>query len=68
MCFQSPTVEAEQVFVVLRRRGDLDDGDGEAVGGRGEDSRSQRHVVFVQELCAGEFREASGGSVERVRI
>lgn len=45
------TVEAEQVFVVLWRRGDLDDGDGKAVGGCGEDSRSQRHIVFVQELC-----------------
>lgn len=31
-------MEAEQVFVVLRRGGDLDDGDGKAVGGCGEDS------------------------------
>lgn len=31
-------METEQVFVFLRRRGDLDDGDGEAVGGGGEDS------------------------------
>lgn len=32
------TMETEQVFVFLWSRGDLDDGDGEAVGGRGEDS------------------------------
>lgn len=44
-------MEAEQVFVVLRRGGDLDDGDGKAVGGRGEDSWSQCHIVFIQELC-----------------
>lgn len=31
-------MEAEQVFVVLWRSGDLDDGDGKAVGGCGEDS------------------------------
>jgi len=42
------TVETEQVLVLLWRHGDLDDGDGEAVGGRGEDGRRQRHVVFIQ--------------------
>lgn len=31
-------MEAEQVFIVLWRCGDLDDGDGKAVGGCGEDS------------------------------
>lgn len=36
--FQILTMEAEKIFVVLRRRGDLDDGDGKAVGGCGEDS------------------------------
>lgn len=36
--FQFLTMEAEQVFVVLWRGGDLDDGDGKAVGGCGEDS------------------------------
>lgn len=37
---KSLTMETEQVLVLLRSRGDLDDGDGEAVGGRGEDGRS----------------------------
>lgn len=32
------TMETEEIFVFLWSRGDLDDGDGEAVGGRGEDS------------------------------
>lgn len=36
--FQFLTMEAEQVFIVLWSCGDLDDGDGKAVGGRGEDS------------------------------
>lgn len=31
-------METEQVFVFLWSCGDLDDGDGEAVGGCGEDS------------------------------
>lgn len=48
---RSLTVEAEQVLVLLRRRGHLDDGDGEAVGGCREDRRGQRHVVLVQKLC-----------------
>lgn len=34
------TMETEQVFILLWSRGDLDDGDGEAVGGRGKDSWS----------------------------
>lgn len=34
---KSLTMETEQVLVLLRSRGDLDDGNGEAVGGRGED-------------------------------
>lgn len=34
------TMETEQVLIFLWRRGDLDDGNGKAVGGRGEDSRS----------------------------
>lgn len=32
------TMETEQVFILLWSRGDLDDRDGEAVGGRREDS------------------------------
>lgn len=44
-------MEAEQVLIVLWSCGDLDDGDGKAVGGRGEDGGSQSHVVLVQELC-----------------
>lgn len=31
-------METEQVFILLRSSGDLDDGDGEAVGGGGENS------------------------------
>ena len=50
---QGLTVEAEQVLVLLRGLGDLDDGDGEAVGGGREYSGGQRHVVLVQELCRG---------------
>lgn len=48
-------MEAEQVFIVLWSCGDLDDGDGKAVGGRGEDSWSQTHIVFIQELCTKNF-------------
>ena len=44
-------METEQVLVLLWSRGDLDDGDGEAVRGRGENGWRQRHVVFIQELC-----------------
>lgn len=44
------TVKAEQVLLLLSRAGDLRDGDGEAVGGRGEHGGRQRHVVLVQEL------------------
>ena len=43
-------MEAEQELVLLRGPGDLDDGDGEAVGGRGKHSRGQGHIVLVQEL------------------
>lgn len=49
--YERLTMETEQVFILLRRRGDLDDGDGEAVGGCGEDGRCERHIVFIQELC-----------------
>lgn len=52
-------METEQVLVLLRGRGDLDDGDGEAVGGCSEDGGGQRHVVFIQELWGQEDR--SGG-------
>lgn len=38
MYFEFLTMEAEQVFIVLWGCGDLDDGDGKAVGGCGEDS------------------------------
>ncbi len=44
-------METEQVFVFLWSRGDLNDGDGEAVGGRSKNGRSQCDVVFIQELC-----------------
>lgn len=33
-------METKQVLVLLWSRGDLDDGDGETVGGRSEDGRS----------------------------
>lgn len=47
-----PTMEAEQVLVLLGRRGHLDDGDGKTMGGGSKDRRGQRYVVLIQKLCA----------------
>lgn len=46
-----PTMETQQVLLLLHAAGHLHDGDGEAVGWHREHGRGQWHVVLIQELC-----------------
>lgn len=51
------TMETEQVFIFLWRRSDLNDGDGEAVGGCSKDGWGEGHIIFIQKLCEEKITE-----------